>query len=307
MDLLRLAEGVWAVLPAAPPRFPYGVCLYLEDDRSAVIDLGAGGPAFAALPGERVELGLISHFHFDHVHGDRFFPRAALHAGRQEAAVYCDRDKYQRCFGFDRWTELMAGVRWVSFAEATGRPLPPDVLVGPGFRNIPLAGTFGDGEVFELGRRRVRAVHLPGHTAGHYGFFLEEEGILFAGDIDPAAAGPWYFGESSDVTDFIASLERIGELRPRMLVTSHSQPLSEGIVEGLERLRQVLLRREEELREMLRQPQTLEELAQRRLIFPRPKHIYELFWEKMGLRNHLRRLEQLGLVKEDGEGVFSRA
>ena len=305
--MLKLAEGVWAVQPAAPPRYPYGVCLYLEDDRPAVIDLGAGGQAFAALPGDRVELGLISHFHFDHVHGDRFFPRAALFAGRQEAAVYRDRGEYLRCFGFDRWPELMGGVRWVSFAEATARQLPPDVPVGPGFREIALAGTFGDGEVFELGKRQVRMVHLPGHTAGHYGFLLEGEGILFAGDIDLTAAGPWYFGESSDITDFIASLERIGELRPRMLVPAHSRPLSEGIAEGLEHLRQVLLKREEALWELLRQPRTLEELAQRRLIFPRPRNVYELFWEKMGLRNHLRRLQQLGMVRGDGEGVFSRA
>lgn len=35
---------------------------------------------------------------------------------------------------------------------------------------------------FQVGRRRIDAVHTPGHTPGHYVFADQAEGVLFAGD-----------------------------------------------------------------------------------------------------------------------------
>ena len=39
-----------------------------------------------------------------------------------------------------------------------------------------------DGQVFDLGDRKVTAVHLPGHTAGSFGFLDKERRIIYSGD-----------------------------------------------------------------------------------------------------------------------------
>jgi hypothetical protein len=47
-----------------------------------------------------------------------------------------------------------------------------------------------DGEVLEVAGRRLKVVWTPGHADGHVAFFLEEEGVLLAGDALPGAGLP---------------------------------------------------------------------------------------------------------------------
>ncbi len=76
--LIPLAPKVWVVAPEVPPRYPYGNCMYIEADYPTLIDLGAGGLAFSALNQDKVRKAVLSHFHFDHIHGQPFFPQAEL-------------------------------------------------------------------------------------------------------------------------------------------------------------------------------------------------------------------------------------
>ena len=46
-----------------------------------------------------------------------------------------------------------------------------------------------------LGQNSIQALRLPGHTKGHYGFYIEEEGLLFSGDLDLALKAPGMGGE----------------------------------------------------------------------------------------------------------------
>ena len=302
----QLVDGVWVVEPQSAPRYPYGNCMFIDDERPTVIDFGAGANSFAVLKRESVELGLISHFHHDHVHGDTLFPNLQRLAGREEEDNYRSKESYMRHFGFQFWDEYMGGVRWLPYAKTFAGGLSPDVVSPPGFRAINLAGTFTDQQVLDLGRRKITALHLPGHTAGHYGFYLEEEGILFSGDIDLVASGPWYFGESSDLTALLASVRRIQEIGPRVLVPSHRRVFNGGIKEGLDKFVKVVLDREEQVLAALQIPQTVPELAERRIVFPGRRNMYEEFWEKMGLRNHLKRLLEMGAVIEEEGGRYRR-
>jgi len=300
----QIAEGVWLIKPLAPPRYPYGNCMYIEDERTAVIDLGAGRKAFAVLPCDTVQIGLISHFHFDHTHGDRLFPQASFYAGWQEEKAYYDEETYMQFFGFHLWEKLLPGIKPVSFSDVAG--VTVEEQVRPGFRKFNLAGTFRDMERINLGRREVIAVHLPGHTSGHYGFYLEKEDILFSGDLDFAGSGPWYYGESSDVAEFVSSLYRIKQIDPGIIVPSHRRILPREEFEGcFVRYLGVLLEREEKiLRCLQKQPHTLEQLAMCGIAFPQPAHIFEIFWERMAIRHHLRKLIQEGKVGETEEGYY---
>ncbi len=45
------------------------------------------------------------------------------------------------------------------------------------------AKTLHDGKTFNLGKRIIRAIHTPGTSLGHYSFYDEKNGYLFAGDL----------------------------------------------------------------------------------------------------------------------------
>ncbi len=66
-----------------------------------------------------------------------------------------------------------------------------------------------DGGTVEFGREKISVVHLPGHSPGSCGFFLEEENLLFAGDLAFAMGvgrtDLWGGSEAS----LVASLKRL--------------------------------------------------------------------------------------------------
>lgn len=301
--LIRLAPNIWVVSPEDKPRYPYGNCMYIEGDHPTIIDAGAGASAFADIASEQVDLLLLSHFHFDHLHGIDLFPRAALMAGAEEQLTYSDEKVYLDFHGYHLWETLMPTPR-PAYGQVV--PLPDDVLAKPGFRRLSLADTFNDQSLLDLGSTSVQAIHLPGHTWGHYGFYMEKENILFSGDIDLVPSGPWYSSNSGDVGHLIQSVKKIKDISPAIIVPSHRRVQTEKISAQLDAYIQVVLDRNERLYELLHQPYTLDDLAEYHLIFPQHHNLYELFWEKMTLRNHLRYLTDQGMVQLTADGCYQR-
>jgi len=301
--LISLGSGIWVVAPRIP-RYPYSNCVYIEDDRPTIIDFGAGGTAFADVPRERIELGLISHFHFDHIHSRSLFPNAALMAGEEEKTTYVDQNEYIHFHGYDLWDELMQSKR-----ELYGNvvKIPKDIPVEPGFCMVDLAGTFSDGDIIETGKYSFKAIHLPGHSAGHYGFYFEKENILFSADIDLVKTGPWYNSNSGSVGDLIASVQKIRELDPRIIIPSHRRIQNENIASQLDDYIKVVLDRGKKIYNYLKQPHTIDQLSAYRLTYPQQRDQYEEFWEKMTIRNHLRHLIELGAIMQIEPGVYKQA
>jgi glyoxylase-like metal-dependent hydrolase (beta-lactamase superfamily II) len=298
--LYSVSKGIYLVAPRVP-RYPYSNSLYIDDERPMVIDFGAGGTAFADVPKENIELGLISHFHFDHIHSRSLFPNMALMAGKEEKPTYIDQNAYIHFHGYDLWDELMH-VKREMYGDVI--KIPRDIPIEPGFRTIYLAGTFSDGDVIQTGKYSVKAIHLPGHSAGHYGFYLEKENILFSADIDLVKTGPWYNSNSGSVGDLIASVQKIKDLDARIIIPSHRRIQNENLFSQLDAYIQVVLDREEKIYNYLKQPHTLDQLAAYRLTYPQQRDQYEEFWEKMTIRNHLRHLLELRLIEEIKPGLY---
>jgi glyoxylase-like metal-dependent hydrolase (beta-lactamase superfamily II) len=103
-----------------------------------------------------------------------------------------------------------------------------------------------DGDIIDLGGRRLELMHAPGHARHHIGVFEPDSGALFAGDavgvllpgaevVRPATPPPDFDRELA-----IRSLRSFAARSPAHLVLTHFGPISppaERLVEAEERLR----------------------------------------------------------------------
>lgn len=88
--------------------------------------------------------------------------------------------------------------------------------------NTPIDRPMADGDTVKVGSLTVRAVHTPGHTAGHNCYWVEELGILFTGDnvlgVGTSAIGPPPRG---DMEAYLQSLLRMRELQASIFAPGH--------------------------------------------------------------------------------------
>jgi glyoxylase-like metal-dependent hydrolase (beta-lactamase superfamily II) len=86
----------------------------------------------------------------------------------------------------------------------------------------PIDRPLSDGETFRVGGLTVRAVHTPGHTAGHNCYWVEELRILFTGDnilgVGTSAIGP---PPAGDMQQYLDSLLRMRELQATLFAPGH--------------------------------------------------------------------------------------
>ena len=237
-------------------RFPSANLWVLHDGgEAAVIDAGNGDDAshearrafFAsdALAGLRVTTIALTHHHFDHASGAGRL-RAALGAGGaslgapgEVAVVLNALDEVLLHTAFDR-DDLV--IRGDPEATAHFRTIEAASLATPVDRVLV------DGDTFPVGGLTVRAVHTPGHTAGHTCYFVEEMRLLFTGDnaqggtstaIDPPPRG--------DMQAYLDSLERMREQRAVRFAPGHGAMIEDPdakiadlLARNAERVRQIL-------------------------------------------------------------------
>ena len=172
----------------------------------------------------------------------------------------------------------------------------------------PRPDAFGyvDGQTWELGGVRVRAIHMPGHTAGHSVLLVEPEGVLFLGDIELSTFGPYYADGCSSLADFRTTLRRVADVPARVWVTSHHKGVITERQTFLDLLRafgeKIDVRARAILEELGKGPRTLEQLAEHRFLYPKGhQDIWVEDVERMNLRQHLGELTGNGQVVLEGD------
>ena len=166
--------------------------------------------------------------------------------------------------------------------------------------------TMVDGQIIDLGHTKIEVLHLPGHTPGHCGFLLPDLGLVFSADLDLAKFGPWYGNTYSNVTDFIQSIDRVIQMKPEMLVTSHaSGPILTNIQTRLTQYRDVIFRREKGVIEALyRGKHTIWEIVDEHIIYKRFFEPQTRYFEWLMIRHHLQRLVELGKVFTENDHYY---
>jgi glyoxylase-like metal-dependent hydrolase (beta-lactamase superfamily II) len=173
------------------------------------------------------------------------------------------------------------------------------------------AEDFVDGHSFDLGERTLTVVHLPGHTAGHCGLLVEPDGFFFVADIDLTSFGPFYGDLGSSLVDFEASIARCGSIKARWYATFHQKGVITGASDFRSRLHDygnVILAREQRLLALLREPKTIGQIAEHRIVYRQQvDEPYVLPVERRTAEQHVARLLTAGAVLEVEPGQFRAA
>ncbi|MBQ5323776.1 MAG: MBL fold metallo-hydrolase [Oscillospiraceae bacterium] len=77
-----------------------------------------------------------------------------------------------------------------------------------------------DGDIIDLGNRKIKVFHTPGHSPGHMCFFEEKTGCLFSGDL--IYKGTLFSNyESTDPEKYLESVRKISKLPVKRVFPAH--------------------------------------------------------------------------------------
>lgn len=193
-----------------------GCCHLLEEgDASVMIDTGMiGEPLFIrrlvrrlGLQPDFIKAILLTHGHLDHA-GNLAWLKAWT--GAKVLAHPAEQLHVNGAYPYQGIT------RWCGRLEAAGRLLFR-------YREASIDEFLADGQELPFWGG-LRVIHLPGHTAGHCGFFSIKHDLLFSGDLFAS----YFFNVhrppailNSVPELFPASVEKVRCLNPRWIVPSH--------------------------------------------------------------------------------------
>ena len=232
MAVEEVQPGIFRI-PSVLGQRRFAQWLVVGDERLLLIDSGIDGtiaehvaPALREIgrsPGDITDV-VISHADVDHYGGNgelrRVAPDAQIRSGPQDRAwieswqtISAERYGWYRGHGLD-------------YDDATWQWL--ENAAGP---DTPIDGTVADGETVDLGGTGVEVVALPGHSPGHFGVVHHDSGTAIVMDAvlerglyttaDELISPPPY----GSVAAYRGTIERLRELRPARLGTSHYAPI----------------------------------------------------------------------------------
>lgn len=189
--------------------------LLVEGDAAVLIDTGLWGiapgvkrlMANLGLGPEHLRAILLTHGHLDHTAG-----LAALKAW-SGAPVYAHPLEQAHIDGVYPYT---GDARFCGWLEAAGRAVFR-------YRPVRIDHPLADGDLLPFWGG-LRVLHLPGHTAGHCGFFSERHRLFFCGDLFASYAPKPRFPPdvlNVDSREIRRSAERALTLGPVGIVPNH--------------------------------------------------------------------------------------
>lgn len=279
--------------------FTYSNWLLIDDDVHAIVDAGFDADGLEGVDPNFVDLVVDSHYHIDHTRGNNLFPRAQVSIYGSEIEPILSREEYFHRNSLDEWEKLMPGVDFISNHKEMHFPGSSKIkALDNGKAVIPLH----DGQILDFGSTKAEVLLTPGHTGGHCSFLFPDENFIYCSDICLTRAGPWYGEHLADPGDMMRSIDRIIELRPKRIVSSHIHDFVDDPIPRLSEFKSRIPMREERVWKYVKEkPSNIHQLADACLIYSHHPSVFEEFWEKLMLQKHLARLIEQGRVRQDGD------
>jgi glyoxylase-like metal-dependent hydrolase (beta-lactamase superfamily II) len=298
--LLDCGGGEWALVDTGTA---------LEASRNALV----AALAERGLEPKQIRHLIGTHHHPDHFGASRAYQeltgaRVYLHPLEVERIEYTlaaepeDMLRHSRRHGMPVPTNV----------DPAAAPRPREVWAGTFQPTLRIDQTLADGDVLELGKRRLRVVWTPGHTPGHCCLLELESGTLFVGDhllpkITPHV-GVYATSPPNPLGDFLASQEKIAALDGIEIVCPAHGPT---FTDHRHRARQLIAHHEHRLLSMLDAlhggPTTALAVARKAFawVFEEPVDRFQIGAALMETIAHLDLLHARGTaVLEEREGVL---
>ena len=217
---IKLSEHVFVIPDELRPMVP-NVGIVVGTRATLIVDPGLGARSGEAVMRESAkvsrnrELYLVTtHFHPEHTTGEAGLPSTAKLI--RPKAQQQDVDEM--------------GMEWVKIFSGRS-PVVADVLKG--FTSFRKPDELFDSEkTLDLGGVKVRCLRLgPGHTRGDVVFYVEEDRVLFSGDLAMSGAFPAFATPQSRADTWLKSLDALDALGAQRLVPSHG-PLADASIIG---------------------------------------------------------------------------
>jgi glyoxylase-like metal-dependent hydrolase (beta-lactamase superfamily II) len=219
-EVRKLPNNVYAIME--PHHFQEVISyLVVGSEKNLLLDTGAGLSSIRDVVSELSDKKLVvvnSHAHFDHVGNNYMF---------DEVLIYDDHAALER---------LRRGYSRVELAPQAG----PE-LFEPGYSEyfdlenyfIMPSNPVGveDGHMIDLGDRKIKVIHTPGHSPDSVMLLDIDNRILFTGDTYyPGHLYAHYEGEfygNSDIEAYAASMRNISKLCDGLVSIhpSHNEPI----------------------------------------------------------------------------------
>lgn len=198
----------------------------IRGEKTAIIDTGPAQPLEAYIAPALEKLGktpadidliLNTHIHFDHTGGNS----ALRNASGAQVLIHTDEADYLENpeLYIDQYivpaVEVLLGKENVAAEK--------ERFLKQAVSPITVDRRLKDNDVIQLGAGLdLKVLHFPGHSPGCSGFYLEKEGILFAGDSVEGVHGPLgALPVIDDLTAYEKSLERLLKLPLKVMVKVH--------------------------------------------------------------------------------------
>jgi len=281
-------------------RFPSCRSIFIDDDVKILIDPGAGYQRLADLRKKHsVDMVFNTHFHYDHIAFNYLFDDSRILINTKEAACFRDRRAIPPLIGI----EEVYGEKWADgwlqrIADPATRksPYSPQNNHEWWLSTARLDGEYEWGDVFDFGKTQMHVIGAPGHSSGFSCMYFPRYGAIYVGDLDLTPFGPWYAGSDGDIDQFISSCREIENVDAEIFITGHEMGIlnREEFQTGMDGYLAIIEERDRKIISVLSVPLTLEEVADRGLIYGRKYHVDEwvYMWELITIKKHLQRMEK---------------
>ena len=215
---VKVSPHVYAIPSESVPGVP-NVGIIVGSKATIIIDPGMGRLSGEAVAREMAKVSkntevyvVTTHLHPEHTTGELAFPNAKI---IRAAAEQKDIDE--------------AGMQWVNIFRKRS-PERAEILKDATFRKAD--EIFDKEKTVDLGGVRVRMMYVgPAHTLGDTAFYVEEDKVLFPGDLAMKEIFPAFAMPQSSMRSWLVSLEMLERLKPAHVIGSHGD-LADGSILG---------------------------------------------------------------------------
>lgn len=177
--------------------------LLIGKEKAALIDTGLGIDSIKRVTDQLTDLPIVvitTHVHVDHIGSHGEFENIYVH---EEDADW-----------------LINGIKGLSI-EQIRKDIGRDITLAvpetfhpntyQRYQGQP-TGLLQEGDVIDIGDRKLTIFHTPGHSPGHITVFDTRKGYLFTGDLLYDETPVYAFYPTTSPEDLINSLEKIAEI-----------------------------------------------------------------------------------------------